>query len=335
VNIGAKLSIINSINIVSDINPEIWRRQIPFDQKDKYKKVTFTSQPIWSDVYIFYGTNRSFIIPNSKAPKIYFIVEPQTLKENSHFFLKQFDSVYGSIPLKLRDRRNYVTNHPALPWHIGINFDSPQGVVNLNFIELLNIEPPKIDAVSIITSNKAISKIHYERYKFVQKLSQIMGSNLHIYGRGFNPISDKYEVLKKYRYHIALENSQQDGYWSEKLSDPIIALNKVFYFGAPNINEFFSSDVVTQIDLDDPEKIAAFILNEVRHNRWESDLDQILKEKEKIMDQFNFVNMIFDLNYTVRNRIFSKIVINDFITIPHRILLKLQWFLQRKLSWKL
>jgi hypothetical protein len=329
------LSSLNSINIVSDINPEIWKRQISFDQKDKFTKVFFTSKPIWSDMYIFYGTNSLFMVPNSKAPKIYFIVEPHILRENSHFFLKQFDSIYGSIPRKLMDRKNYVTNHPALPWHIGINFDSPEGIVNLGFNDLLNIEPPKIDAVSIITSNKVISKVHHERYMFVQKLSQIMGSNLHIYGRGFNPISDKYEVLKKYRYHIALENSQQDSYWSEKLSDPIIALNKVFYFGAPNINDFFSTDAVRQINLGSPEKIATLILSEIRNNRWELDLDQILKEKNKIMNQFNFINIIFDLKYTAENRVFGKIVINDFTTIPRRILQKLQWLLKRKLFWKL
>jgi hypothetical protein len=325
------LSSRNNINIVSDINPEIWKRQIPSNQRVKFTNVVFSSQPIWSNLYIFYGTNRSFVLPNSKAPRIYFSVEPRTLKENSYRFLKQFDSIYGSIPHKLRGIPNLITNQPALPWHIGINFDNPNGVVNLNFIDLFNIEPPKINGVSVITSNKIISKFHYERYIFIQKLSHIMGSSLHIYGRGFNPISDKFEVLRKFRYHIALENSQQESYWSEKLSDPIIALNKVFYFGAPNINEYFSTEVVKQINLMNPEKTAELILNEVNNNRWESDFNLILNEKEKVLNKFNFANLIFDLKYTPRNRVLGKIIISDFMIIPRRFFHKLRWLLKNRL----
>jgi hypothetical protein len=67
-----------------------------------------------------------------------------------------------------------------------------------------------------------------------------MGPELKIYGRGINPVPDKYEVLRKFRYHLALENCVQDDYWSEKLADPILALNKVFYYGASNVNKYFA-----------------------------------------------------------------------------------------------
>jgi len=326
------LSNSNHINVVSDINPDIWSRQIPTTQAARFAKVSFTYRPIWANIYIFYGTNHSFLLPNPSATRIYFSVEPRTLKQNSSIFLNQFDSVYGSIPNKHKATSKYIANQPALPWHLGINFDGPRGVVNLNFADLLNIEPPKIDGVSIITSNKNISRIHMERLEFVQKLSQIMGLNLHIYGRGFNSISDKYEVLKKYRYHVALENCQQESYWSEKLSDPILALNKVFYFGAPNINEFFSSNVVRSIDIANPHQVADLILNEVENKRWEEDFDQILIEKQKVIDQYNFTNLIFDITYEKNRKINQLIIFSDFLIIPRKFFHKLFWLFKIKLT---
>jgi hypothetical protein len=309
------------INVVSEINPEIWQRQIPPEHLNEFTNVVFSQKPVFAQLYIFYGTDQFYTLPNENGGRIYFIAEPRNLKTNSLLFLKQFDSVYGSIPRKFLGRPNFINTQPSLPWHIGVEFSDNNGVVSLKFKDLIELKPPKINAVSVITSNKNISAAHQQRLSFVYKLKEIMGPELHIFGRGVNPISDKSDALNKYRYHLALENNSQNDYWSEKIADPLIALNKVFYSGGVNINNYFSERAVILIDIKNPVETAQLMLNSIRNNSWEQDLSIIRREKAKIIGEYNFVNVIKDLKIsnTTRSR---KHIYKDLPILPSRILNK-------------
>lgn len=316
------------INVVSEINPEIWRRQIPPERLAEFTNVVFSQKPVFAQLYIFYGTDQFYTLPNENGGRIYFIAEPRNLKTNSLFFLKQFDSVYGSIPRKFLGKPNYINTQPGLPWHIGVEFNDKNGVVSLKFKDLIELKPPLINAVSVITSNKNISTAHQQRLSFVYNLKEIMGPDLHIFGRGVNPISDKLDALSKYRYHLALENNSQNDYWSEKIADPLIALNKVFYSGGVNINNYFSERAVKLIDIKNPAETAQLMLNSIRNNSWEQDLSIIRSEKAKILGEYNFVNIIKDLQIssTTRNR---KLMYKDLPILPSRILSKFKRKIKR------
>jgi hypothetical protein len=315
---------IKRINVISEINPEIWVRQIDSMNFSKFGNIVFTLVPVYADVYVFYGTSKKYLLLNQKATCIYFIVEPRNLKSHSILFLKQFDAIFGSIPLKLQNKPNYFTIQPGLPWHIGIDFNDVTGKVNLNFQDLNNAKMPTIESVSVITSNKIISKEHYRRVKFVEELSRIMGSRLKVYGRGSKPVSDKNEVLSNYRYHLALENNSQNDYWSEKLADPIIALNKVFYFGAPNIEKYFPEQAVKLIDINNPLETAKMLISAIENSTWQKDLEAIQQAKLKILGEYNYVNFISDLNFdtTVKKR---RRIYGDFRIKPTRLIKKLRW----------
>ena len=309
------------INVVSEINSEIWQRQIPSESLTEFTNVVFTQKPLFAHLYVFYGTDQFYTLPNKNGRCVYFIVEPRNLKSNSIIFLKQFDSIFGSIPRKFLDRPNFINTQPSLPWHIGVNFSDKNGIVRLKFNDLIEIEPPLINAVSVITSNKNISTAHQQRLTFIYNLKKIMGPDLHIFGRGINPISDKFEALSKYRYHLALENNSQTDYWSEKIADPLIALNKVFYSGGENINHYFSERAVKFIDINNPVETAQLILKSIRDNSWEQDLSIIRIEKAKILGAYNFVNIIKDLKVSTPNRS-RKRIYRDVLILPSRILTK-------------
>jgi hypothetical protein len=311
------------INVVSEINSEIWQRQIPSESLTEFANVVFTQKPVFAHLYVFYGTDQFYTLPNKNGRCVYFIVEPRNLKSNSIVFLKQFDSIFGSIPRKFLDRPNFINTQPSLPWHIGVNFNDKNGIVRLKFNDLIEIEPPLINAVSVITSNKNISTAHQQRLTFIYNLKKIMGPDLHIFGRGINPISDKFEALSKYRYHLALENNSQTDYWSEKVADPLIALNKVFYSGGENINHYFSERAVKFIDINNPVETAKLILKSIRDNSWEQDLSIIRSEKAKILGAYNFVNIIKDLKVSTPNRS-RKRIYRDVLILPSRILTKLK-----------
>ena len=314
----------NIINVVSDINPEIWKRQAQINGLAEFTRIVFTNKPVPADTYIFYGTSKGYFLPNKLAQRIYFVGEPSILRVNSYHFLRQFDQVLGVIPRKFLDQNNFKSTQPALPWHIGIDFSNNDGLVKLNFSEIANLSAPEINAISVITSDKIISKSHFTRFRFVQELSQIMGPELKIYGRGINPVPDKYEVLSKFRYHLALENSVQDDYWSEKLADPILALNKVFYYGASNVNKYFAKEVVEMIDINDPQKVAKQILESINNNSWEADLEYIRNAKEKVLLDYNFVTYVGNLRVSSTSKS-RKHIHRDLILTVTRLIRKLYW----------
>ena len=292
--------------------------------------MVFSSKPVWADLYIFYETNKIFFIPNRSAHKIYFSAEPVSLKRNSLFFLRQFDQILGSIASIYFNRNKFTVSQPGLPWHIGISFEDNFGKVELKFNDLANLPRPHINQVSIITSSKNISQTHQRRLIFINQLSQLMGPSLKIYGRGFNPVTDKAEVLSKYRYHIALENTEQPNHWSEKLSDPLLALNRVFYFGCSNVNDYFSPNVVRTIDIGDPRQVAAEISEEISNNYWDTVQDDILSARNKVLVDYNLINIITSTNLEKVNRNHKVFLIPDIAYLPRKISRKISWFFKKR-----
>ena len=197
------------INLVSDINPEIWSRQISPDLSLKLPDLHVTHVPIWADLYIFYNTSRFYSVPNKAAKRIFYSSEPVSLRRDSRLYLDQFDRILGSVSSVFPNQNKFEVKLPASPWHIGISFGNSYGKINLDYSALSSLEAPYIDEVSVLTSNKNISETHQKRLLFIKELSGLLGTRVRIFGRGINPVGDKYEVLSKYRYHIALENTVQ------------------------------------------------------------------------------------------------------------------------------
>lgn len=59
------------------------------------------------------------------------------------------------------------------------------------------------------------------------------------YGKGINPIDSKLTGLDKYAFSIAMENTREDFYFSEKLIDCLLTETVPIYWGCPGITELF------------------------------------------------------------------------------------------------
>ena len=57
-------------------------------------------------------------------------------------------------------------------------------------------------------------------------------------------IVDKGEALMPFMYSIIIENDREEGLWTEKISDCCIARCVAFYWGAPNIHDWFDAGSV-------------------------------------------------------------------------------------------
>jgi hypothetical protein len=128
----------------------------------------------------------------------------------------------------------------------------------------------------------------------VQKLKEAFGDDLNIYGKGQNPIDDKADASRAYKYNIVIENSIHPDYWTEKLSDCYLEEAFPFYAGCPNIDRYFSPDAYTPINLDDSDGAIEIIRAAITENRFEKSRAAVREARRKVLDEYNLFNLITD-----------------------------------------
>ena len=181
-----------------------------------------------------------------------------------------------------------------LPWFTAATFDHGNGIATLTYDELKDMPTPeKPKLMSVITSNKAFTQGHQERIDFVEKLKKHYGDRLDVYGRGFHDFKDKWEALGEYKYHIVIENSQSDYYWTEKLSDCYLSETFPIYYGCTNVDEYFSKDAYAVIDIHDFDRSIAAIDAIINSEKHYAEHSAALKEaKRQVLDDYNLFNYL-------------------------------------------
>jgi len=92
----------------------------------------------------------------------------------------------------------------------------------------------KYKDISIISSNKNYLEGHKLRHNIIKKYK------IDVFGRGYNPIKNKLNGLKDYRFSFAIENTKEDYYFTEKLIDCFMTGTIPIYWGCPSIDNFFN-----------------------------------------------------------------------------------------------
>lgn len=164
-------------------------------------------------------------------------------------------------------------SHGALPWHINVNYDT----LRSTSWEDLN----KTDEMVWVTSNLHTSSGHYLRMKVV---AQLQNSFVKIYGRGINPIDDKYAVFKSAKYVIAFENYSHEGYWTEKITDAYLSYCLPIYYGATDIDTYFHP--LSYVKLNPRSKtLLADLEAVVNKNLWQERLPYIIEARTSILEK--------------------------------------------------
>ena len=263
-------------------------------------------------------------IDNSESCKcplenvIFISGEPQSVKQYNTSFLKQFP-----IIMTTQNEINInktIHTQTSLPWLIGVSYslqkkqwNSSKYLTYDDFKNKLIVKKDKL--LSVCISNKTSTKGHRDRLKFVEQLKEQFGSELDIYGRGFNEIEDKGMAIFNYKYCIVIENCQQENYWTEKLADTFLGGAYPIYYGCSNIFDYFNKASLTCIDIYDIHKSINIINGLISNNQFEKSLEHIKLSRELILDQYNLFELIN--KYIVANE--NKNIIMNQITIkPHR-----------------
>lgn len=211
---------------------------------------------------------------------IFFITmeERDVVKGYHDKYLNQFDNILTS-----RDdinAHNIINTHYFTKWHVNKSYDE--------LFASLNSTIPKSRDLSAIISSRVQYGQHKKRYAFINKLKGHFKNDLDWFSKNENPIQDKWDGLAPYKYSIAIENSSYSNYFTEKLIDVVLAETIPFYWGAPNINEFFPHELIIKVELDDFLETIDIINNSFANNVYD-DLVPLLKEsKRKILQEYQF-----------------------------------------------
>ena len=103
-------------------------------------------------------------------------------------------------------------------------------------------------------------------------------------GRGFRPLDDKWDGLAPYRYSLAVENYSGPDYWTEKLTDCLLAWSMPIYYGCTNIDSYLPAECMIRIDITRPDVVDQ-IKQTVSSDLWRQRRDAIAEARRRILDR--------------------------------------------------
>ncbi len=181
-----------------------------------------------------------------------------------------------------------VHTQTALPWHIGKSFDE------LIAVDRHSVSGYKQDRISWITSNYKHKEGQVARLKFLDFITQ-NGLEFDLFGKGFNPIEDKYDAMHEYKYSIAIENYSCNDYWTEKIADSFLSFCVPFYHGAKNIDKYFPKGSFIHIDPERPLESMQKMQEAVAGNYWEQNFDALCEARELVLRRYQFFPWVAEL----------------------------------------
>lgn len=218
-------------------------------------------------------------------------------------FLDQFSKIVTCHDIY---RDNAVYDIPFLVWMINSNhgpsiFEETNR--DVNWLKKLNTVE-KIHPLSVFCSAKIDTPDHLARYNFVKILKKHFGDVLHWYGNGIQSIPQKWDGIAPYKYHIVLENQSRHNIVTEKLFDSYLGLAYPIYWGAPNLNEYFSKKSFTKIEILDWRNAIRIIEQVLLRDEWDIALPFLVSSKNKVITDFNPFHRIAEManKYSAVNR---------------------------------
>ena len=113
-----------------------------------------------------------------------------------------------------------------------------------------------------------------------------------LFGRGFQPIENKFNGINPYKYTIAAENYIDKDYFTEKIIDAFLSLSMPIYYGCPNITDYFPKESMIRVDLNNREESLEKIKEAVATKLWDKNKEAIVYAKELILNKYQLFPML-------------------------------------------
>jgi hypothetical protein len=221
------------------------------------------------DIAFTFNFSRKFRTYLHRGPEYFLVMEP-SVSGIWHSFVNR------------RTSKNKIVFSPrngmwsALPWHVGFTLEDLRELA----------APPKTRLVSTIASTAGSLPGHRNRLEYIEAL-QKFGASFDLFGRGREiELSDKSDGLLPYMYSVAIENSNQNSYFTEKIFDAILCWTVPVYLGAPNIGEFLPEQAFISLPLDDPQ-LGAEILKMLSGEDYESRISALAVARRAILERYS------------------------------------------------
>lgn len=298
---------------LSSVHPNPWLRQFPdsIPEWDEWKFV-FNAEDEPYDYLVVFDDLHAPIKPNCPRENIiHLATEPPSVHRYNENFLHQFAWVITQDEA-LRDQGK-VLYQPGLTWFIGWRPGEADNDKIMSFSKLESLfDEPKSKLISVIASNKAFTPEHKARLKFAQKLKEHYGDQIDFYGRGFVPMEDKLDSLRGYRFQVVLENSSHNHYFSEKLTDCILAGVYPIYYGCPNLDSYFPKNSYLRINIEDFEGAVAAIDQAIELSLDRQYTADLLKARDQTLYEHNLFPMVIKLIERIERSEFGNPYANAF-----------------------
>lgn len=246
----------------------------------------------WKDIELTLGDNYDFFVifnyprhANFDSKKT-IIFQAET--PNTRASWGQFSNPNPNDFFKVYDTKTY---HNVDVWFHGLNYS-----------QLLQKDTFKKEKTmsAIVTCNYSLPG-HIARYNFLSALDNLDGFDH--FGRGSFPhlknhkgsLNRKEDGLKQYKYTFNCENDFENNYFTEKILDGIVCECLTFYDGCPNIEKFIDSRSFIKINVNNITESLEIVKSTISNNEYEKRLPFILKEKEKIMNELNPLEIIWKI----------------------------------------
>lgn len=227
---------------------------------------------------------------------IVFQMEPMRLNKPGNYGIKSWGQWANPNRSQFLQVRDHAFSPNNSEWHLAKTYNQ---LLN----EVIQKSDEGLTAVSAVTSDKKLDDGHILRINFLKYIEQKHQNtekpfSLDIWGKcssiGFKnylgelPDHNKVNGLYPYKYTIAVENNSEHNYFTEKINDAILSECLCFYWGCPNLEEYFE-DAFIRLELNDFEHDYQIMVNAIQNHEWEKRLGAIRTAKSKILNNLQIM----------------------------------------------
>ena len=259
-------------------------RQTP-DHSGRWKDFEFTFEDIdEADCIVVLNHPIKNIQMKCLPGGTFLIVQEPPYSDNQYF--KLHFRFYDVIVSGFQGDR-IINKQASLPWHVNKSYDE---LINISENALLD----KKNKVSWITSNNNIFPAHKTRLDFVDFLKNEEFC-FDLFGRGFQPLEDKFDGLFPYKYSIAAENYIGKNYFTEKIIDAYLSWTMPIYYGSENITDFFPPESMIQVDLKNKQESLEKIEEAIANKLWDKNIEAIKYARDLVLNKYQLFPMLSEL----------------------------------------
>jgi hypothetical protein len=206
---------------------------------------------------------------------------------DQRFFNKRFLNQFAAIITCRTDlvHKRVIPCHELNTWMIEKDYDSLEQLPVLQ----------KSKQLSVVCSDQTWLPGHKLRYAFVNKLAGHFKDKIDVFGRGFNPVADKFSALADYKYSIAIENAVIPGYFTEKLTDCYLARTMPLYYGCPDIHQYFDPRSYLPIDPNDFHSSVKSIECLLEQDPYDQLLPLLEEQRQLYLAEYHIFNKLVKL----------------------------------------